>query len=198
MKIINSKIIPLPRSDIDTDLIIPADFLKITTKEGLGQHVFERLRAADADFPFNLEKYQGGQILVSRKNFGCGSSREHAVWALYDWGIRVVIAPSFSDIFHSNAMKNGLLPVVLDEEIVEKIFADERNNSGKYEVKVDLPKQTIALPDEEIVTFQMDPYRKECLIKGMNDLDYLLSSMKEIQEFDKKHSKNIFFDTSVL
>lgn len=180
--IIKSRIIPLPRTDIDTDLIIPADFLTTTSKKGLGEHVFARLRMMEPDFPFNLEKYNGARILVAKKNFGCGSSREHAAWALRDWGIEVVIAPSFSDIFFSNAMKNGILPIILGEKIVDGIF-----EFGDCEIEVNLKEQKVIFPNGEIFSFQIDQYRKECLLKNMDDLDYLLSQMSEIEKFDKKH-----------
>lgn len=192
-EIIKSKIVPLPREDIDTDLIIPADFLTTTDKKGLGEHVFARLRVMEPDFPFNLRRYQGASILVVKKNFGCGSSREHAVWALRDWGIEIVIAPSFADIFFNNAMKNGILPIVLDEKIVNEIFA-----AGDCEIEVNVAAQKVILPSGEVFNFQIDPYRKECLLKGMDDLDYLVSRMFEIERFDKKHAENIFFDTKVL
>lgn len=197
MKQIKSKIIPLPRKDIDTDLIIPAEFLTVTTRVGLGEHVFSRLRKMDADFPFNLEKYKGAEILVTRSNFGCGSSREHAAWALADWGIKVVIAPSFADIFFNNAMKNGILPIVMDEEIVETIF--ERESAlGEYILEVDLPQQRVVFPGDEICEFDIDPYRKECLIEGMDDFDYLLANLPSIREFDAAHKEKIFFDLTNL
>jgi len=192
-KIIHSKIVPLPRSDVDTDLIIPAEFLTTTTKKGLGEHLFARLRMMEENFPFNLAKYRDAKVLVVRKNFGCGSSREHAAWALKDWGIEVVIAPSFADIFYNNALKNGILPIMVDEKVVEKIFA-----IGDCEVEVRVEEQKTVLPDGESVEFQIDPYRKECLLKNMDDLDYLLKNMSEIEKFDKEHLKNIFFDTKIL
>lgn len=197
MNIIKSQILPIRRSDIDTDLIIPADFLTTTVKEGLGMHVFDRLRKADVDFPMNLVKYSKAKILVVRHNFGCGSSREHAAWALKDWGIEVVIAPSFADIFYSNAMKNGILPVVLEETVVEKIFAQE-DLADTYEIEVNLSKNQVILPDSEVFNFELDPYRKECLMKGMEDLDYLLANLNAIEKFDRRHSKEIFFYTSNL
>ena len=169
MNIIKSQILPIKRSDIDTDLIIPADFLTTTVKVGLGKHLFDRLRNIEADFPINLPKYAGSKILVARHNFGCGSSREHAAWALKDWGIEVVIAPSFADIFYSNALKNGILPVVLSEELVEAIFNREAK-SADYIIEVDLGKQTITFPDCSENTFAIDPYRKECLMKGIEDI----------------------------
>lgn len=181
-EIIKSKIIPLPREDIDTDLIIPANFLTTTSKKGLGEHVFARLKIMEPDFPFNLKKYFGAKVLVTRKNFGCGSSREHAAWALRDWGIEVVIAPSFSDIFFSNAMKNGILPIILEEKVVNEIFV-----LGDCEVEVNLKNQKVVLKNGEVCDFQIDPYRKECLLNNMDDLDYLVSQMAEINKFDKKH-----------
>ncbi len=196
-KIIKSKIIPLPRADIDTDLIIPAEFLTTTTKEGLGEYVFARLKMMEANFPFNLKKYKDARILVTRKNFGCGSSREHAAWALIDWGIEVVIAPSFADIFFSNALKNGILPIVLEEKVVEEVFAMEKS-AGDFELEVNLAKQIVKMPNGVVHTFSIDPYRKECLLKNMDDLDYLLSQMKKIEKFDKNHAGKIFFDTKVL
>lgn len=195
-EIIKSKIVPLPRSDIDTDLIIPADFLTTTSKHGLGQHVFARLRIMEADFPFNLKKYRDARILVTHRNFGCGSSREHAVWALRDWGIEVVIAASFADIFFNNAMKNSILPIILDEGIIDKIFVAEKAQEN-YKIEV-LVKEQKVIFDGEIYDFKIDSYRKECLLKDMDDLDYLLSQMKKIESFDKKHAKKIFFDTKVL
>ncbi len=197
--IIKSKIMPLPRADIDTDLIIPADFLTTTDKKGLGEHVFARLRMMEGNFPFNLKKYRDAKILVTRKNFGCGSSREHAAWALKDWGIEVVIAPSFSDIFFSNAMKNGILPIILEEKVVEWIFEEEKEKNG-CELEVDLVKQIVKIPGKKdgFAMFAIDSYRKECLLKDMDDMDYLVSQMNEIEKFDKKHAANIFFDTKVL
>ncbi len=197
MKIIKSKIISLNRKDIDTDLIIPADFLKITTKDGLGKHVFERLRSMDPAFPFNLPKYRGAKILVTGENFGCGSSREHAAWALRDWGIRVVIAPSFADIFFNNSMKNGILPIKLSTEVIDKIFSEELA-SGNYVIEVDLPNQRVILNDEEVHEFQIDSYRKECLIKEIDDMDYLIDNIDAIKKYDKKHSQHIFFDTTKI
>jgi 3-isopropylmalate/(R)-2-methylmalate dehydratase small subunit len=185
MKIIESKILPIPRKDIDTDLIIPADFLTTTTKEGLGQHVFDRLRKMEPDFPMNLPEYQDAQILVAGDNFGCGSSREHASWALADWGIKVIIAPSFASIFHANALNNGILCITLSEETVNKIFEQES-------VKVDLPNQTIHFANQTH-NFKINPYKKTCLIESLSDMDYLLKHKDQIQKFEQQHSKNLFF-----
>ncbi|MBI5754535.1 3-isopropylmalate dehydratase small subunit [Candidatus Peregrinibacteria bacterium] len=196
-KIIKSKIVPLPRANIDTDLIIPANFLTTTSKQGLGAHVFARLRMMEENFPFNLKKYRDAKVLVVKKNFGCGSSREHAVWALKDWGIEVVIASSFADIFFGNALKNGILPIVLEDEIVEEIFVKEKKSEG-YELEIDLLRQVVKMPDGLTSGFAMDPYHKECLLKEIGDLDYLLSQAKQIENFNKRHAGKIFFDTTIL
>lgn len=185
MKIIESKILPIPRKDIDTDLIIPADFLTTTTKEGLGQHVFDRLRKMEPDFPMNLPEYQDAQILVAGDNFGCGSSREHAPWALADWGIQVIIAPSFANIFHTNALNNGILCITLPEQVVDQIFQTA-------EVKVDLPNQTVTFANQTH-NFEINPYKKTCLIENLSDMDYLLKHLPQIQEFEQQHQKNLFF-----
>lgn len=195
MKIIESNIIPLPRKDIDTDLIIPADFLTTTTKDGLGKHLFDRLRKMEPDFPLNQEKYRNCKILVTRDNFGCGSSREHAAWALKDWGIEIVLAPSFANIFHTNALNNGILPIEINEASIEQMFLDEQKN-GSFKVKVDLPNQKVFFENGEQFNFEIEPFKKTCLIEGMDDLDFLINSKPEIAEFEKNHKKNIFFDIS--
>lgn len=194
MKIIKSKIVPIRRKDVDTDLIIPAEFLTVTVKTGLGEHLFARIAAE-----LNLSDYKGREILVAGENFGCGSSREHAAWALADWGIKVVIAPSFADIFYNNAMKNGIVPVILGVEMIDKLLNDavsDRRRSGTM-VTVDLVKQLVSF-DDKSHQFEIDPYRKECLMNGMDDMDYLLVNKPEIEAFDQKHKKHIFFDTSKL
>lgn len=190
---IKSQIIPLDRKDVDTDLIIPADYLKGTGKEGLGKHLFQRLRDNEPDFPFNLAKYRDAEVLVAGDNFGCGSSREHAAWALKDWGVKAIIAPSFSDIFHSNALKNGLIPVVLDEEIVETIFERE-STAEKLKLEIDLSQQRVVLEGGESYDFEIDPYRKHCLLNNMNDLDYLLSNLQTI----RNHESKVFFNLKQL
>lgn len=191
-----SLIIPLPRKNIDTDLIIPADFLKGTSKEGLGQYLFDRLRKDDPTFPFNLEKYRQASILVTQDNFGCGSSREHAAWALKDWGIAAIIAPSYSDIFYNNALKNFLLPIKLDAEIVESML--ERAAEIDLVLEIDLEKQRVILPGGEFYDFHINPYRKYCLTKNLDDLDYLLEAKDEIAAFEKKRDQNLFFDLNKI
>lgn len=197
MNIVKSKVIPLNRSDIDTDLIIPAEYLTTTVKEGLGQHVFARLRAMDAQFPFNLEKYKGAEILVAGRNFGCGSSREHAAWALADAGIKVVIASMFADIFYNNALKNGILPLVLEQKVIDEI-CEEEAEKGEYEMVVNLEKQQVILANGEVISFEIDPYRLECLMKGMDDMDYLISNLPAIEKFYAERKKNLFFDLNKI
>jgi 3-isopropylmalate/(R)-2-methylmalate dehydratase small subunit len=191
MKRICSAIIPLARSDIDTDLIIPAKFLTTTSRAGLGEHLFSELRRLEADFPLNQKQYQDCQILVTRENFGCGSSREHAAWALRDWGIQVVIAPSFADIFYNNAMKNQILPAILRPDFVEQIL-NAASISSDYRLEVDLASQSVHLPTGEQAYFEIDPYRKECLLNDLDDLDYLLMNLPVIEAYDRAHSDRRF------
>lgn len=192
MKTIKSKIIPIPRKDIDTDMIIPAKNLKTTTKDGLSAYLFQGLRLMYDKFPLNLKKYDEAKIMVTGENFGCGSSREHAAWAIADWGIKVIIAPSFSNIFYNNAMKNGIVPIVVDEKIVEKIFREERK-SKSYEIEVDLENQKITLPRKGY-DFEIDPYSKKCIIEEIDDMDYLLSKIDKITNF--KETQKTFFNLS--
>lgn len=189
--IIKSKLLPIRLKDIDTDLIIPADYLKGTSREGLGQFLFKRLRDEREDFAMNLAEYDGAEIILAQDNFGCGSSREHAAWALMDYGIKAVIAPSFADIFKTNALKNGIVLVELGEEIVEHLF--ERVVG---DVEIDLPEQRVKLPGGDSYDFEIDAYRKQCIIEGMDDLDYLMSQMEAIESFDEKRGEKLFFDVN--
>jgi 3-isopropylmalate/(R)-2-methylmalate dehydratase small subunit len=182
--------VPLPIENIDTDQIIPARFLKATTREGFGDNLFRDWRY-DAnnqpigDFVLNNAKYQG-KVLVGGKNFGCGSSREHAAWAIYDYGFRVVVSSFFADIFKNNALNNGLLPVVVSDAFLKELLsAIEKNPSTKIEV--DLPAQTISFNGKQ-ERFEINIYKKECMINGYDDIDYLLSLRTEIREFDVLHS----------
>lgn len=186
MDVVHSHVIPVKLPDVDTDVIIPAQFLTTTTKTGLGEYLFHRVRNQDENFPTNLPRYQDAKIMVTGSNFGCGSSREHAAWAIQDYGISVIIAPSFADIFYNNAMKNQILPIILPEKIVDQIFKDEQE-SEHYKIVVDLKKQKVLLPTGESFIFDIDPYRKECLLKGMDDLDFLFSREKEIRTYFDKH-----------
>jgi 3-isopropylmalate/(R)-2-methylmalate dehydratase small subunit len=193
MKEIKSQILPLPYADINTDLILPAKYLTTTVTRGLGEHLFSELRKMDSSFPMNQKKYQDAKIIVARRNFGCGSSREHAAWSLVDHGIRVIVAPSFGDIFYSNAIKNHLLPLALAPETIEHIFAKERE-SVEYVVDVNLVEQKITLPDGTSYSFEINGYDKHALINEIDNLDFLLSRMHKIREFDGRHRQNIFLD----
>ncbi len=197
MKSIKSQILPLPYSDINTDLILPAKYLTTIVKHGMGAHLFSEMRKMDPSFPLNQKKYAHAKIIVARRNFGCGSSREHAAWSIVDHGIRVVIAPSFGDIFYGNAVKNHLLPVVLDAEIIEHIFAAEKQ-SPEYILDVDLIHQKITLPDETSYSFVINGYDKHALIHEIDNLDYLLTQLPKIKAFDEKHRSRIFLDTHSL
>lgn len=190
---LTSRVIPLPLKDIDTDMLIPAQYLTSISKEGYGENLFRRLRDQDPQFPLNLEKFKGGHILVTQSNFGCGSSREHAVWALVSWGIRVVIAPSFADIFYSNSAKNGLLLVTLPQKTITEIL--NLAEAGDYDMTVNLEKQTVTLRDGTTVPFDYDPFRKACLLQGYDDMDYLLAERKDIEAYQKQREKNLFYST---
>lgn len=184
-----STTVPLPVENIDTDQIIPARFLKATTREGFGENLFRDWRYdgegnPKPDFVLNDPTYQG-KILVAGKNFGCGSSREHAAWALYDYGFRVVISSFFADIFKNNALNNTLLPVQVSDVFLKNVFQLIENNP-QAQVEVNLEKQTVTLPDGTSETFDINPYKKACLMNGYDDIDYLLSLKEEIREFDIK------------
>ena len=182
----------LPHDDIDTDQIIPARFLTTTERSGLGKYLFNDWRydktgLPRADFPLNAAVARDARILVAGRNFGCGSSREHAPWALLDFGFRAVVAPSFGDIFRENALKNGLLPVALaraDHEMVVYRLAGEPS----VEFSIDLDAQTIALSDERPFTFPLDPFTKRCLALGVDQLGYLLDAAVEIDAFEHAHT----------
>ena len=179
--------IPLPIENIDTDQIIPARFLKATTREGFGENLFRDWRyngvgSPKADFVLNDSRYSG-QILVAGKNFGCGSSREHAAWALADAGFRVVISSFFADIFKNNALNNAVLPVTVSDAFLNKTLQAVEKNPGTV-ISVDLEQQTISLDDGTSESFDINPYKKACLINGYDDIDYLLSLREEIKNFE--------------
>lgn len=180
---LHSKAIPLALKDVDTDIIIPAQFLTRINKSGYGECLFRRLRDQDPDFPLNQKKYKDHQILIVRSNFGCGSSREHAVWALMDYGIRVVIAPDFADIFKSNSGKNGLVLVEQPEKQIEEWL--RHAETGDFEITIDLKNQEIRLKNGEVHHFEFDPFRKECILNGLDDMAYILEHEKEIEEYNK-------------
>ena len=190
--ILTSTFVPLPIENVDTDQIIPARFLKATTKDGFGKNLFRDWRYVNndetkpkADFVLNQPQYSG-KILVAGKNFGCGSSREHAAWSILDYGFTAVVSSFFADIFKNNALNNGVLPITVSDEFLQKIFA--QNNSS--ELTIDLAKQTITIDatgDQE--TFDINIYKKTCMLNGYDDIDYLLSIRSDIETFEKQESQ---------
>ena len=190
IQIIRSTVIPLPVENIDTDQIIPARFLKATTREGFGKNLFRDWRynhddenQPNAEFILNNPTYKGN-ILVAGKNFGCGSSREHAAWAIKDYGFQVVVSSFFADIFSNNALNNFLLPVRVSDAFLEKIF-NRVNENPAQEITVDLATQTISIDEQTSESFDINPYKKECLLNGFDDIDYLLNMLNEIETFEK-------------
>ena len=189
--IIKSILVPLPQNNVDTDQIIPARFLKVTDKASVADGLFADWRydsdgSERPDFFLNLPKYNGAQILLAGDNFGCGSSREHAPWALVGWGIRAVISTSFADIFKNNALKNGLLPIEVDQETHAKLFGLAAGEL-QTEVHIDLNGQTVIIPDQFSFDFQIDPFAKKCLLTGVDQLGYLLSFSEQISAYEDKH-----------
>lgn len=184
---LTSRVMPLPVNDIDTDQIIPAQFLKVTDKNGLAEALFFHWRYNDdkspkTDFVLNKPESQGAQILLAGDNFGCGSSREHAPWALTAYGFRAVVSTSFADIFRSNALKNGLIPVLVDEATHKMLF-DYVEEVPNAEFTVDLESQTLSFPNGS-VTFPIDPFNKTCLLNGVDELGYIMGFEKDIAEFE--------------
>lgn len=184
---LTSRMISIPVNDIDTDQIIPAQFLKVTDKNGLADALFYNWRYNDdkspkADFIINQPESQGARILLAGDNFGCGSSREHAPWALTAWGIRAVISTSFADIFRNNALKNGLIPVIVDEETHQMLF-DLMEEAPRAELTVDLATQTVSFPGGSF-TFPIDAFNKTCLLNGVDELGYIMGFEKDIAAFE--------------
>ena len=180
--------VPLRAENVDTDQIIPARYLTAVTKEGMGDGLFaswryERDGTPKPDFVLNQPQYAGAQILIAGRNFGSGSSREHAVWALTEYGFRCVIAPAFADIFYNNSLKNGLLPVALPEATVN-LLLDLVEEEPETRISVDLASQTVTLPDGQTLAFEIDPFRKLCLLEGVDDLGYILSKEAAIAAFE--------------
>ncbi len=187
---LTSTVMPLPINDIDTDQIIPAKFLKVTDKNGLADALFFNWRYNDdgspkTDFILNQEKSKGAKILLAGDNFGCGSSREHAPWALAAYGFRAVISTSFADIFRNNALKNGLIPIIVDEATHQMLF-DLVEEIPTAEFTVDLASQTLSFPNGS-VKFPIDPFNKTCLLNGVDELGYIMGFEKEIEEFETTH-----------
>ena len=195
-------VMPLDRPNVDTDAIIPKQFLKSIKRTGFGPNLFDEWRYRDhgepgmdnskrplnPDFVLNQPRYQGAQILLARENFGCGSSREHAPWALLDYGFRVIIAPSFADIFYNNCFKNGILPIVLDTETVDELFREVEANEG-YTLTVDLENQTITKPDGSVIPFEIDEFRKHRLLEGLDDIGLTLEHADEIRAYEERRKK---------
>jgi 3-isopropylmalate/(R)-2-methylmalate dehydratase small subunit len=184
---------PLDRVNVDTDQMVPKQFLKLLTREGFGKVLFYDWRYLDdgkrpnPDFILNESRYQGASILLARANFGCGSSREHAPWAILDYGFRVIIAPSYADIFYNNCFKNGILPVTLSDAEVEDLFRCTEKNEG-CRLTVDLETQTVAGDNSLKFAFSIDPFRRECLLKGLDDIDLTLRLRDKVAAYEREHN----------
>jgi 3-isopropylmalate/(R)-2-methylmalate dehydratase small subunit len=193
---------PLDHANVDTDAIIPKQFLKSIKRTGFGPNLFDGWRYLDVgepgqdnsqrplnpDFVLNQARYEDASILLARENFGCGSSREHAPWALEDYGFRVIIAPSFADIFFNNCFKNGILPIVLDEQLVDELFKEVAAAPG-YQLDVDLGAQTITRPDGSTISFEVDAFRKHCLLEGLDDIGLTMQHVDDIRAYEQKQCK---------
>jgi 3-isopropylmalate/(R)-2-methylmalate dehydratase small subunit len=193
-------VVPLDRANVDTDAIIPKQFLKSIKRSGFGPNAFDEWRYLDhgepgmdnskrplnPDFVLNKLRYQGAEVLLARENFGCGSSREHAPWALLDYGFRAIIAPSFADIFFNNCFKNGILPIVLDAEEVDVLFQEVDAQEG-YRLFVDLPQQVVVSPSGRSFPFEVDAFRKHCLLNGLDDIGLTLQKVDQIKVFEASH-----------
>ena len=194
---------PLDRANVDTDAIIPKQFLKSIKRSGFGPNLFDEWRYLDhgepgqdcsnrplnKDFVLNQPRYRGAQILLARENFGCGSSREHAPWALLDYGFRAVIAPSFADIFFNNCYKNGILPIVMDAEEVDRLFKETVATEG-YRLTVDLEKQSVTTPSGHSVSFEVDSFRKYCLLNGLDDIGLTLQNADKIRAYEERRRQS--------
>ncbi|WP_038249316.1 3-isopropylmalate dehydratase small subunit [Ghiorsea bivora] len=192
-------VVPLDRANVDTDAIIPKQFLKSIKRTGYGPFLFDEWRYEDVgqpemdcsnrpirpDFVLNQPRYKGAQIMLARENFGCGSSREHAPWAIADYGISCVIAPSFADIFYNNCFKNGILPVVLSDTEMDVLFAETESNEG-YTLNVDLETQTVTTPSGQVFHFEVDDFRKHCLLNGLDDIGLTLQQADKIKAYEEK------------
>ena len=197
--VLDGIVAPMDRANVDTDMIIPKQFLKSIKRSGFGPNLFDELRYLDEgqpgqdcsarplnpDFPLNFPRYKNASILVARENFGCGSSREHAPWALEDYGFRCVIAPSFADIFFNNCFKNGVLPIVLPAAKVDELFTAMYAEEG-YTLKVDLSAQSVITPAGESISFEVDSFRKHCLLNGLDDIGLTLQDADDIRKFEAK------------
>jgi 3-isopropylmalate/(R)-2-methylmalate dehydratase small subunit len=197
-------VLPIDRSNVDTDAIIPKQYLKSVVRSGFGANLFDEWRYLDHGEPgqehsirrinpdciLNEKRYTGAEILIARKNFGCGSSREHAVWALHDYGIKVIIASSFADIFFNNCYKNGLLPLVLPDDVIDALFGAIKDEPG-YMLEVDLESQSIVTPDGMQYSFELEGFKKHCLINGLDEIALTLQHKEEISEFEASHKQKM-------
>ncbi|BAL24869.1 3-isopropylmalate dehydratase small subunit [Azoarcus sp. KH32C] len=198
--VLNGLVAPLDRENVDTDAIIPKQFLKSIHRSGFGPHCFDEWRYLDAgyigidpasrklnpDFELNRPRYEGASILLTRENFGCGSSREHAPWALEQYGIRALVGTSFADIFFNNCFKNGLLPITLPSDVIDRLFDEVAATEG-YRLTVDLEKQVVVTPSGEAITFDIDPFRRDRLLNGLDDIGETLLHAAEIAAFERGH-----------
>lgn len=206
-------VVPLDRANVDTDQIIPKQFLKSIRRTGFGDHLFDSWRYHDEgdlekspnerdinhEFVLNVPRYQGASVLLALANFGCGSSREHAAWALIEYGIRCVVAPSFADIFFNNCFQNGLLPVVLPEDTIHQLFREVQDNPG-YSLTVDLAAQEVRSPSGEPYTFEIDAFRKQCLLKGIDEIALTLADAPAIRAYEVRRRQEVpwlFQDSSI-
>jgi 3-isopropylmalate/(R)-2-methylmalate dehydratase small subunit len=191
---------PLDRANVDTDQIIPKQFLKSIKRTGFGPNLFDEWRYLDVGQPYqdnsnrplntefvlNFPRYQGASVLLARENFGCGSSREHAPWALEEYGFRTIIAPSYADIFFNNSFKNGLLPIILDDADVDELFKQAQDEPG-YQLSIDLATQSVTRPDGKVYSFEIDEFRKHCLLNGLDDIGLTLQDRDAIASFETRH-----------
>lgn len=210
--VVEGVVVPIDRANVDTDAIIPKQFLKSVRKSGFGGNLFDEWRYEDkgepdqdcsgrpkrSDFVLNQSRYESATIMLARENFGCGSSREHAVWALRDFGIRALLAPSFADIFFNNCFKNGLLPIRLPAVDIDRLFAETFEQEG-YTLEINLPEQTVATVEGKVYRFEIDDFRKDCLLKGLDEIDLTLAHRDEIERYEsarKSQAPWLFEDLS--
>jgi 3-isopropylmalate dehydratase small subunit len=196
---LDALVVPIDRANVDTDAIIPKQFMKSIRRTGFGPNLFEKWRYLDRgepgqdystrplnmQFALNQPRYRGAQILLARENFGCGSSREHAPWALHDFGVRALIAPSFADIFYGNCLKNAMLPIVLDTTIVDRLFEAVDTQRG-YRLRIDLAAQTVTTPAGDSLSFVVDPFRKTCLLNGLDEIALTLERSQQIRTYERQ------------
>ena len=201
---LNGLVVPLDRANVDTDAIIPKQFLKSIKRTGYGPFLFDEWRYEDVgqpemdcsnrpirkDFVLNQPRYQGAEIMLARENFGCGSSREHAPWAIADYGILCVIAPSFADIFYNNCFKNGILPVVLKDEEMDVLFSETQSHEG-YKLSVNLEAQTVTTPSGQVFSFEVDDFRKHCLLNGLDDIGLTLQQADNIKAYEETRKTDV-------